>query len=143
MCGWSKLGSYSRFVLYPQQPRFCLDSPDNGLQVLVDCLTLSSFTFCYVSFPGKSLEGQLAQLGSKCTGVVICRSSPSQKAAVVRIMREFELKQVQMGLGGPILRFFRKQKGAIKVRGILETSWITASLHSFMIQIDCELACIL
>lgn len=64
---------------------------------------------------GKSLEAQLAYLGSLCSGVVVCRSSPSQKAAIVRIMREFELRKLEEGPGGPLLQFFRRKNGAIKV----------------------------
>lgn len=65
---------------------------------------------------GKNLEVQLAQLGSKCSGVVICRSSPSQKAAVVRIMREYEMRQIQKEFGAPIFGLFKRQKAIIKVR---------------------------
>ena len=36
-------------------------------------------------------EPLLAQLGSQCGSVVICRASPSQKAAIVRMMAEFEV----------------------------------------------------
>ena len=35
---------------------------------------------------GTPLENRLAELGAKCSGVVVCRSSPSQKAAIVKIM---------------------------------------------------------
>jgi magnesium-transporting ATPase (P-type) len=37
------------------------------------------------------LEPQLALLGSQCESVVICRASPSQKAAIVKMMRRFEV----------------------------------------------------
>ena len=40
---------------------------------------------------GTPLEPLLAQLGSQCGSVVICRASPSQKAAIVRMMAEFEV----------------------------------------------------
>ena len=33
-------------------------------------------------------------MGAQCGSVVICRSSPSQKAAVVRMMSEYEMRQV-------------------------------------------------
>lgn len=36
-------------------------------------------------------EPLLAQLGSLCGSVVICRASPSQKAAIVKMMTEFEV----------------------------------------------------
>ncbi len=41
---------------------------------------------------GTPLEPLLAQLGSQCGSVVICRASPSQKAAIVRMMAEFEVR---------------------------------------------------
>ena len=40
---------------------------------------------------GTPQEPLLAQLGSQCGSVVICRASPSQKAAIVRMMAEFEV----------------------------------------------------
>ena len=33
-------------------------------------------------------------MGAQCSSVVICRSSPSQKAAIVRMMSEYEMRQV-------------------------------------------------
>lgn len=42
---------------------------------------------------GKDTEGALAELGSHCGAVVICRASPSQKAAIVSMMDEFELRR--------------------------------------------------
>ena len=35
----------------------------------------------------------MAELGSHCGAVVICRASPSQKAAIVSMMDEFELRR--------------------------------------------------
>ena len=40
-----------------------------------------------------SLEAALAAVCARCGAVVICRSSPSQKAAVVRMMSEYEMGQ--------------------------------------------------
>ena len=42
---------------------------------------------------GKDTEAALAELGSFCGAVVICRASPSQKAAIVHMMEEFELRR--------------------------------------------------
>ncbi|GMH33051.1 hypothetical protein BSKO_00885 [Bryopsis sp. KO-2023] len=61
-------------------------------------------------------EEKLAFLGSLCSGVVVCRSSPSQKAAIVNIMKAFELKKAEKGWGGPITRFFRRQNKRIKTK---------------------------
>ena len=38
-----------------------------------------------------SAEGRLAALASRCSGVVVCRASPAQKAAIVRLMARYEL----------------------------------------------------
>lgn len=43
---------------------------------------------------GTDAEQELAAVGAQCGSVVICRSSPSQKAAVVRMMAEYEMRQV-------------------------------------------------
>ncbi len=43
---------------------------------------------------GTEAEQELAAVGAQCGSVVICRSSPSQKAAVVRMMAEYEMRQV-------------------------------------------------
>lgn len=64
---------------------------------------------------GKKLEEDLAELGSICSGVVVCRSSPSQKADIVRIMREYEMREAEKGWGGPLGRFLRRQNFLIKV----------------------------
>ncbi len=42
---------------------------------------------------GHDTEAALAELGSHCGAVVICRASPSQKAAIVSMMDEFELRR--------------------------------------------------
>jgi magnesium-transporting ATPase (P-type) len=39
-------------------------------------------------------EASLAKLGSLCTAVVVCRASPSQKARIVAMMREYEIRIV-------------------------------------------------
>ena len=44
---------------------------------------------------GTEMEQELAQVGAQCGSVVICRSSPSQKAAIVRMMSEYEMSQVR------------------------------------------------
>ncbi len=45
---------------------------------------------------GTQMEQELAAVGAQCGSVVICRSSPSQKAAVVRMMSEYEMRQVRL-----------------------------------------------
>jgi hypothetical protein len=43
---------------------------------------------------GTPMEQKLARVGAQCGSVVICRSSPSQKAAIVQMMSEYEMSQV-------------------------------------------------
>ena len=40
---------------------------------------------------GTRAEGRLARLAARCSGVVVCRASPAQKAAIVRLMARYEL----------------------------------------------------
>ena len=51
---------------------------------------------------GSPLEPMLAQLGAQCGSVVICRASPSQKAAIVRMMAEYEVSSITPDLLGVI-----------------------------------------
>lgn len=44
----------------------------------------------------------------QCGSVVICRSSPAQKAAVVRMMMEYEMSQAEGGSKG-LLKWYRRQ----------------------------------
>ena len=53
------------------------------------CIASDDRTLC----AGRDTEAALAELGSHCAAVVICRASPSQKAAIVHMMDEFELRR--------------------------------------------------
>lgn len=69
---------------------------------------------------GNNLEKQLAEIGAMCSGVVICRSSPSQKAAIVKIMTEHEQRLVLekrfFGLKAPwIVKRWRAENRRIQV----------------------------
>lgn len=44
----------------------------------------------------------------QCGSVVICRSSPAQKAAVVRMMMEYEMRQAE-GKAKGLLKWYRRQ----------------------------------
>lgn len=44
----------------------------------------------------------------QCGSVVICRSSPSQKAAVVRMMMEYEMRQAE-GRSKGLLKWYNRQ----------------------------------
>jgi phospholipid-transporting ATPase len=56
----------------------------------------------------KAAEAQLASLGSLCSAVVVCRASPSQKANIVTMMRERELRLAMEQSGSRIGRWFAK-----------------------------------
>ena len=59
-------------------------------------LVIDGGTLDHVLGPkGKGLEKVLADVCARCGAVVICRSSPSQKAAVVRMMSEYEMSQAR------------------------------------------------
>ncbi len=40
-------------------------------------------------------EGALAELAALCAGVVVCRASPAQKAAIVRMMARHKARRLQ------------------------------------------------
>ena len=44
----------------------------------------------------------------QCGSVVICRSSPAQKAAVVRMMMEYEMSQAEGNSKG-LIKWYRRQ----------------------------------
>ncbi len=43
---------------------------------------------------GTASEPLLAELANMCSGVVVCRASPSQKATIVRMMKRFQTAQL-------------------------------------------------
>ncbi|KAK9836118.1 hypothetical protein WJX81_002623 [Elliptochloris bilobata] len=55
-----------------------------GVEMVIDGPTLSRVL-------GTPAEGRLAALAARCSGVVVCRASPAQKAAIVRLMARNEL----------------------------------------------------
>lgn len=63
---------------------------------------------------GSDLEQELASLAKQCSGVVICRSSPSQKAAVLRIMMNYEYSLAE-GHGPWIIRRIRWGSRSMRV----------------------------
>lgn len=58
-------------------------------------LVIDGGTLDHVLGPKNRLEAALAAVCARCGAVVICRSSPSQKAAVVRMMAEYEMSQAR------------------------------------------------
>ena len=43
---------------------------------------------------GTDSEPLLAELANMCSGVVVCRASPSQKATIVRMMKRLQVAQL-------------------------------------------------
>ena len=70
-------------LMFPAGP----DSFDCAGELVIDGKTLEHVL-------GTNLEQSLALLGSHCEAVVICRASPSQKAAIVKMMTKFEVSSV-------------------------------------------------
>lgn len=71
------------------------------------------------------VERYLAKLGSLCGAVVVCRASPSQKARIVTMMRDFELRLVTDPLKFSLLKRFAKQTRNLQV-------WKACCLHWWM-----------
>lgn len=65
-----------------------------GEEMAVDGHTLSYI----LAVP--ALASRLALLAAHCSGVVVARSSPSQKAGVVRLMTDYEMERVAGGKRG-------------------------------------------
>ena len=61
-------------------------------EMVVDGRTLSRIL-------GTEHEPLLAQLAYACSGVVVCRASPSQKATIVRMMKRFQTAQLSGTVG--------------------------------------------
>ena len=51
---------------------------------------------------GTASEPLLAELANMCSGVVVCRASPSQKATIVRMMKRFQTAELA-GTVSPLL----------------------------------------
>ena len=59
------------------------------------------------------MSRQLAQLAARCSGVVVSRSSPSQKAAIVRNMAEYEMDKAAGSARG-LLRWYRRYRQRLR-----------------------------
>lgn len=57
----------------------------------------------------KLMRRKLAQLTARCSGVVVSRSSPSQKAAIVRNMAEYEMEKAA-GQSKRLIRWYRRYR---------------------------------
>lgn len=56
---------------------------------------------------------RLAQLAARCSGVVVSRSSPSQKAAIVRAMAEYEMEKAAGNSRG-LVRWYRRYRQRLR-----------------------------
>lgn len=74
---------------------------DDRGEVQVGELVIDGKTLSYVL--GSDLEEWLAEIGAACGSVVICRASPSQKAAIVRMMMQYEMRMAEGALLGCVL----------------------------------------
>ena len=100
-----QLGRRLRCSTLPDQPGVCADGASHSARPQGE-LVIDGGTLDHVLGPkGDGLEKVLADVCARCGAVVICRSSPSQKAAVVRMMSEYEMSQARrtpskvLGLG--------------------------------------------
>lgn len=71
-------------------------------------LTIDGPTLTFV-LESKELRLKIAQIVARCRGVVVSRSSPSQKAAVVQLMKEYEMDKAA-GKSRGISRWYRRYK---------------------------------
>ncbi len=76
-----------------EKVRAQLAQVDHPGQVQVGELVIDGKTLSYVL--GSDLEEWLAEIGASCGSVIICRASPSQKAAIVKMMMEYEMRTAQ------------------------------------------------
>lgn len=72
-------------------------------ELVVDGHTLSHIL-------GTNLEPLLAELGTYCRSVCVCRASPSQKACIVKLMKEHEMKLAVGNATGVVARKRRFEK---------------------------------
>ena len=60
-----------------------------------------------------NVRKHLAQLAARCSGVVVSRSSPSQKAAIVRAMTDYEMEKAAGNARG-IFRWYRRYRQRLR-----------------------------
>ena len=76
LCASTKTGHFILVALQGHTPEMVVDGP-----------TLKRIL-------GTASEPLLAELANMCSGVVVCRASPSQKATIVRMMKRFQSAQL-------------------------------------------------
>mmetsp|Transcript_8499 Transcript_8499/g.24371 ORF Transcript_8499/g.24371 Transcript_8499/m.24371 type:complete len:1512 (+) Transcript_8499:120-4655(+) len=91
-------------LMMAQQPLLDRNNSSRG-QAATHELVIDGHTLTHIL--GTNIEPVLAELGSYCASVVVCRASPSQKACIVKLMRDFEYKMAVRGASG-LLAWKRK-----------------------------------
>lgn len=71
-------------------------------------LTIDGPTLTFV-LDSVEMRGKMAKIVARCRGVVVSRSSPSQKAAVVQLMKEYEMDKAAGNSKG-IVRWYKRYK---------------------------------
>lgn len=71
-------------------------------------LTIDGPTLTFV-LESKELCHKMAKIVARCRGVVVSRSSPSQKAAVVQLMKEYEMNKAA-GKSRGLVRWYKRYK---------------------------------
>jgi magnesium-transporting ATPase (P-type) len=61
----------------------------------------------------EKLRWELAQLAARCSGVVVSRSSPSQKASIVRNMAEYEMSMAA-GTSKGLIRWYKRYRQRLR-----------------------------
>jgi hypothetical protein len=99
-------------------------------QLVIDGKTLTHI------LKDQELEKQLATLGALCTAVCVCRASPSQKARIVAMMREFEIAKVTDPCHTSLGRWFAKQHRNLGVRPPLTSNRTLCSAYQLFNQLE-------
>lgn len=73
--------------------------------------------------PVPELRHKLALLAAHCSGVVVSRSSPSQKAAIVRMMSKYEQWRAA-GKKRGLSAWYARHKRRLQVRCALTALWL-------------------
>jgi magnesium-transporting ATPase (P-type) len=97
--------AYAKEAGLPAAPARLDDVPDTwrGGELSVDGPAL------HYILADDALRGRLAALAARCSGVVISRSSPSQKAAIVTAMATYEMDVASAGSRG-LARWYRRRR---------------------------------
>ena len=79
---------------------------------------------------GTPSEPLLAELANMCSGVVVCRASPSQKATIVRMMKRFQTAQLAgtVSLSEPVIALVGISRLTLTWAGVLQLTHMCEAL---------------